>query len=486
MPVTSYCCIGRRVAVAWLLGIILWISPGPIYRSHVVLPAGLEATVRGQSLPSRKVSNIPSQAVNRTYAGTLLDLSVTYPQADQMRVYLRFIHPLPDGARIGVCLYNPNQRVVNLRSQALDRIVGLGISSELVLMRVKHTDGVSWQGQLYQAIGRERWKRIGPLSISQANTGELSANLPLQLLGTVHGGDQLRYKVGLKAGQVTKVFPIDRLLKTRIPLEYDVHWLWQANDPPFDDTGPGYYQYPVEKLYPPGSLDLLRFRIGTSPKSLVYELTFRELSNPWGSPIGVSHQAIDIYIDRDRQPGGGERLLLRGRHATVAAEEAWDAVTRIEMDIRESLFPRRTWWGRRTYIRAEQEPLVFTIPERRQIIIMVPKDVLLGTDPMEWGYLLTIAGQDGIHGISRIRRVVSNQTAKAHKEHPYFSGAKDDLGVHPNLIDILTPAERSQQQILNGFNHQARLRSPDQEGNLLDLAVLPMLYPRSHSHAVPR
>ncbi|MFO1221123.1 MAG: glucodextranase DOMON-like domain-containing protein [Burkholderiaceae bacterium] len=117
--------------------------------------------------------------------------------------------------------------------------------------------------------------------------------------------------------------------------------LLSITDPEGDDVGDGSLVYPRDQAFAPGDLDLRGLRVFAEDGGLRFEATFR---NPIRHPSTVKSGGlgsedlslfarrgfyafnIDIYIDTDRVRGSGNTATLPGRHARIAASDAWEKV----------------------------------------------------------------------------------------------------------------------------------------------------------------
>lgn len=223
--------------------------------------------------------------------------------------------------------------------------------------------------------------------------------------------------------------------------------LWEAEDPKGDDFGPGCYTYPTNPAFAPfhGLFDVTRFRALCDDANVYFETSLAEISNPWNSQEGFSHALIDIYIDT--MPGEGRSGTLReGANVSFDSRYAWDVNVR--------LMP---WGGSRVYL-AEQDGssagrsdglFVEALPDGKTIRATVPRR-LIG-DPREtWKYYVLVASQDG-YGPDGFRPVVSHSEA-------WVFGGGSDLGINPNVLDILAPYDgpNSQAAQLGSWNEAKR------------------------------
>ncbi len=212
-------------------------------------------------------------------------------------------------------------------------------------------------------------------------------------------------------------------------------------DPVGDDHGPGSYVYPTNPVFKPGVFDLMKFTVIDDGEDVVFSARVAgPIENPWGSPIALSLQTLDIYIDTDHQIGSGLTQLLPGRNARVSPEDAWDYCIWVE------------GWQQEIYgVGAGDQPKRLAevrtqvIPQEHTITVTVPKKIV-GDRPQDWGYLVVLTSQEGFPsaGNWRVRDVLS--TAQEYR----LGGGRDDQ-LDPNIIDILVPEGMSQEEILGAY-----------------------------------
>ncbi len=75
-------------------------------------------------------------------------------------------------------------------------------------------------------------------------------------------------------------------------------------DPVGDEHGPGYYEFPTNPVFEPGLFDLQRMRIYRDGDAVVFVFTFGKVTNPWGAPLGFSHQLLNVFIGTTKAKGG--------------------------------------------------------------------------------------------------------------------------------------------------------------------------------------
>jgi carbohydrate-binding DOMON domain-containing protein len=194
-------------------------------------------------------------------------------------------------------------------------------------------------------------------------------------------------------------------------------------------------------VFKPGVFDLMKFTVTDDGEEVVFTARVAgPIENPWGSPIELSVQTLDIYIDTDGQQGSGLTQLLPGRHAGVTPQDAWEYCLWVE------------GWQQEIYgvgpdgrPRRLGELKTQIIPQEHTIRVTVPKKII-GDRPQDWGYLVVLTSQEGFPaaGNWRVREVLVDA-----QEYRLGGGRDDNLD--PNIIDILVPEGQSQEEILGAY-----------------------------------
>jgi alpha-amylase/alpha-mannosidase (GH57 family) len=293
---------------------------------------------------------------------------------------------------------------------------------------------------LSQAAGDGTWKLTKETSAVAFSGQSLEMALPFADIDA-QAYDQLRFTLAVaENGRVLDLAP-EGPAKISVPAAATGEAVLSMTDPLGDDHGPGTYVYPTNAVFKPGVFDLIKFTVIDDGDQVVFSARIAgPLENPWGSPIGLSLQTLDIYLDTDDQPGSGATELLPGRHARVAPEDAWDFCIWVEGWQQEIYGPGPDGQPKRL---AEVKANV--ISQERTIVVTVPKSII-GDRPQDWGYLVAICSQEGFPspGNWRVREVL------AQAQEYRLGGGRDD-NLDPNIIDILVPEEMSQEKILGAY-----------------------------------
>jgi len=170
----------------------------------------------------------------------------------------------------------------------------------------------------------------------------------------------------------------------------------------------------------------------------VFVAYFKELTNPWGAPLGFSHQLIYFFIS-DADTGSTE-LPHKGLNVSFDEKHPWDVGLKIA-----------GWpdYGTLLLLPDGREVKGFVQvtcdPSKKAVIFTLPK-AIINTDPKKWTYYVLVAGQDG-YGEDNIRAV------KSLPEQWVFGGAKPPVEFAPRVIDMLDPAYngKTQEEMLSNY-----------------------------------
>jgi alpha-amylase/alpha-mannosidase (GH57 family) len=296
-------------------------------------------------------------------------------------------------------------------------------------------------------------------------------SLPLSMLGEISAGDPIR--VVMVIDPEGEVQPQGGPAQVIIPDTGEVTVILQVDDPVGDDYGPGTYTYPEDAVFQESVYDAVSFEVGYDHENLV--LTFRfaaEIENPWGSPIGLSLQTMDVYIDKDPGQGSGARLLLPGRNAALMAGYGWEYVVWAEGWNSQVLQANPDTLIPTPYSEATSAMRIMVDPAQNAVVIRVPLSFLGEGNPEDWAYAAVVLGQEGYpsEGVWRVRDVEPNAAQWR------FGGAPANSRNHTRIIDLILPVDGDYDQaaVLSDFLvSQAPIDSlgPD------DFAQIPMLEP---------
>ena len=301
----------------------------------------------------------------------------------------------------------------------------------------------------------------------------LEISFPLEFLGEVAAGDALKLAVVVEP--FGDLLPQGGPARVVLPDKGGVAAILQVDDPTGDDNGPGTYTYPQDGVFKDSVFDVTYFEVGTDQENLV--LTFKflgEIENPWGSPIGLSLQTMDVYIDTDPGEGTGARMLLPGRNAALMSGFGWEYAVWAEgwnaqvlQSDPESLVPL-------PFSEATNAMRIIVDPAQNAVIIRIPLNLLGEGNPEDWAYSAVVMSQEGYpaEGVWRIRDI---EPAAAQWR---FGGAPQGSKNHTRIIDLVLPVDNEfdQATLLSNFVPSASnpdTLSPD------DFAQIPMMKPEN-------
>ncbi len=367
---------------------------------------------------------------------------------------------LGEEAYVGIYLSSPAATEANPFSR-------LGVAAEprtflgfraTHLAEVSLRNGTFLTATLSQADGRNEW--IEPRPLAQAGVGETSLELavPLEALGDLEAGDILNLAVVVSQGsQDVATTPASGPLRVVLPEVRPVTVLLEVKDPEGDDHGPGSYTYPLDAVFTPQVFDLKSFVVGEDEKNIVFRFTlYGPIPNPWGSPINLSLQTFDVYIDLDPGAGTGRRLLLPGRNAALEEGYGWEYALWVEGWLQQVWTVDES--GELKQVKGSFKTVVN--PDKRTVTLRVPK-ALFGeeADPSQWGYVAVVLSQEGFPapGVWRVREV--EKQAKQWR----MGGGPDDTN-HTRIVDLAWPADATptQEELLSAY-------PPSQEPNMDNL-----------------
>jgi len=293
----------------------------------------------------------------------------------------------------------------------------------------------------------------------RATSEGLVVEVPGQVLGGLQTGDRLLVQLHV-AGTTTPSAAPGLVVVPDIG-GFDV--VLDYKDPVGDDHGPGTYTYPTDVVFGPGSYDLTRFQLGTTDDELV--LVFEvdaAIGNPWNSPVGLSVQTFDVYIDA--VPDAGERLLLPGRNAALGPDDGWDVAIAVEGWM--SKVVRIGTDGSRI---EDRPPMTITVlRDEGRVIVRVPRAALgVDTDPATWRVAVALLSQEGFPsaGVDRVRDVASSASQ-------WVLGGGSGEPTATRIVDLLHPDPGVQEEALS-----TRPSSTATQSTLTadDVALVPLL-----------
>lgn len=318
--------------------------------------------------------------------------------------------------------------------------LGFGPAYEVRLDFATAPGGLRPPVTVSEAVGDGSWRHV--TTLRQVGLGGVfEARIPFDELG-FESGDAVRVVAMLAetvGGAVERErLPYDGPAVVFVPRPTEGMLVFRMDDPEGDDYGPGTYTYPTNAVFEPGVFDLTSFDVYETENDVIFHVQLRgPIDNVWGSPIGLSVQTIDIYIDTDGVRGSGSTEALAGRRVRIAEDSAWEYAIWVE-GWNQALFsadgtalPAR--------VRAVTDPI------HRRVTIQVPKTAI-GSPSPEWGYIVFVLGQEGFPASDslRVREVMT------FAQEWRFGGGHDGP-YDPNVVDMLA-APGEQERMLSGYD----------------------------------
>jgi len=313
--------------------------------------------------------------------------------------------------------------------------VALGMNASHLLEWTLDPDGTSATA-LYSVNGAQTWAGTATLFAPGATLGKvLEIASPRKALGGLTDLAKLNLVVVVtRGGRLISTYPMNGLAQMTIPAGGGANTstekvIGEFDDRADDDNGPGTYSYPTSSVFEPHSFDLKRVSLSITDKNLIFRVELNgPIANVWNSPIGLSVQTFDIYIDKDPGKGTGARKLLDGRNAALSKGNGWEYALWIE------------GWEQQLYaadakgnVSTKNNPHVTVeIDPAGVATIAAPLAQLGDGNPETWGYAIAILGQDAFpaQGVLRVRDVDSVASEWR------FGGAPNDTN-HTRIVDVL-------------------------------------------------
>lgn len=361
---------------------------------------------------------------------------------------------------LSVYVSSPYQKEVNIYPRNGAQTLGYGIAYEILIDFSKFNNLEEIEAILNQALGNNLWKEISKL---KAGVSEkyIEISIPFKTL-KLQGRDQIAVNIVFGENKPEDVVPYYTPIYITVPEAKLEVTYFSIDDPAGDDYGWGGIVYPTAPVFKPGVFDIIHVEMGKSKEDIVFKVKIRgDLENPWGSPVGLSVQTIDIYIN-DGKEGPYYYQALPGRQANIS--EGWNKAIWAEGWVQSLIVPILDEKGKLQLKEIKGVVQVSTDPTERTITISVPEKYLGPVNP-DWKILVILCGQEGYPrpGNWRVREV--EETAKQWR----FGGGDDFYG-DPNIIDMIVPPGMKQEEILSKWKS-----SDEEEENVyVDLPLIPL------------
>ncbi|MGB5162456.1 MAG: glucodextranase DOMON-like domain-containing protein [Thermoanaerobaculia bacterium] len=286
--------------------------------------------------------------------------------------------------------------------------------------------------------------------------------------------------------------------------------IFKLEDPFGDDYGDGRLVYPLISDFEKGDLDLLSLTARRVSGGTRFEAFFaKEIKQPGRESVddlgtqldsiaryGFYTFNIDIYIDKDREPGSGFNRLLPGREAEVTPEFAWERIVcltplpneasaRLRRLVVKSMRSTMTEESEGRIDEEALEEFKDSVPadieekaffptrvkvRNRTIEFTVPDSFLGGTADPNWGYLVVITAADIIQSIDMSKAAnMGRKSAERFMALPVspgtwqnrLGGGREGEAIQPPIMDMIVPRGASQEVLLDDYstkqNRPARL-----------------------------
>lgn len=213
--------------------------------------------------------------------------------------------------------------------------------------------------------------------------------------------------------------------------------IFEFEDIKGDDNGPGVYTYPTDKVFLPGSFDLLKFAVVDGGATYNFKFTIPlDYKNEWKNAGGWDVQTYDVYMNLGT---GKHKQTLNGRHVKVA--EGWDKGLLVGPDK-----PSRM----RKEIDDKNSEVMDDVSDAENLIddMLIPDEVVI-----EGNTLVAKIAKDKIGDLSKLASIqcfmlssegyptktdTYNRVVNEYSAQWRFGGGNDYEG-DPNVMDLLGP-----------------------------------------------
>ncbi|MBN2055235.1 hypothetical protein JW905_09955 [bacterium] len=215
--------------------------------------------------------------------------------------------------------------------------------------------------------------------------------------------------------------------------------MMDVTDPAGDDTGDGDYTYPTNAAFAGGGMaDMLAFKMFYDQTTITFKVTFKNLVDPWNYGNRLTYLAIAV----DTAEGGGGEL---GNMANARLHRSAEFVVYAGGNEAE-VWDLRTGNGKKV---KNAGAICFGDSATEEMTIMVPVAVL-GTPASGWHLAVAAGIQEdfGAGGLGVFRDVDADA-----KE--WRGGGGNDLGINPNIYDLLVAEDVDQAAVLGEYSLDA-------------------------------
>jgi alpha-amylase/alpha-mannosidase (GH57 family) len=297
----------------------------------------------------------------------------------------------------------------------------------------------------YNASGTERWMistKLPDLIETKGNIVEFK--IPFDLIG-IKSGDEFNLAVVMAYTEKNNSGDVDFApnagpVHILIPKEIGGKLVKTFEDPIGDEDGPGGYTYPKDGAFEPykGLWDIEWVKVFDADDSFVFKFKFGEMTNPWGSPKGFSHQLINIYLDT--KDGGLTRTYNEGARVQFDNNHPWDYFVKVAgWPSYGQLLATADGQELPEGVQVEADP-----GEKIITVIVMKKFIDLDRNKL-YAYFM-VGSQDG-YGADHYRAVTPEESQWTLGGYPEDAG---DYG--PYVLDIIVPEGYSQYDVLSSYD----------------------------------
>jgi alpha-amylase/alpha-mannosidase (GH57 family) len=294
-----------------------------------------------------------------------------------------------------------------------------------------------------------KWIEVPEEITSAVQASVLEVALPLNLLGEVQAGDELKLvSVISETERDLQAIPTAGPGQLILPDLGNVVYILDVTDPVGDDHGPGSYTYPTDAVFDASVFDITSFKVGVGDTDVVFIFTLAgPIKNPWNSGNNLSVQTFDVYIDKDPGAGTGSRILLPGRNCSLMEGDGWEYAVWAEGWTPGIFVPDAATLEAKAVSGASFKVIVDTA--KSTITLRVLRSVFGEGDPKTWGYAAMVMSQEGYPspGVWRVRDV------KATSAQWRIGGGSDTATNQTRILDLVwanvTP---TQEEMLSTFS----------------------------------
>ncbi|MFP4378828.1 MAG: glucodextranase DOMON-like domain-containing protein, partial [Spirochaetales bacterium] len=306
---------------------------------------------------------------------------------------------------------------------------------------------------LFRRSQDDSWEQAAVDVVASIRGRSAELSLLLETFGDLESGDEISFRAFfVEQAGATDLLPSTGPGQTNIPDLGGGELVLSIEDPEGDDHGPGSYEYPSDTVFGPGVYDITSFSVEDEEEYLKFTVGLRgAIQNPWNSPINLSVQTVDIYLDIDPGTGTGARKLLEGRNAALPADAGWEFALWVEGWNQKVLTPLDPGDPASAPAEMSGSPLRVRVDaDSGRLIIRMPKSLLpSGVDPSEMGYTVVVLSQEGFPsaGVRRVRNVARTAGQWV------IGGAPAESVHHTRIMDMVVPssADVSQEELLSDY-----------------------------------